>query len=149
MSNFLSDKYLLLLIRICLGFVFVYAAVSKIADAEVFAQSIDNYKLLPLFVINFLAIVLPWIELTAGLFLIFGILVKENAVIINAMLLVFIIAIAISLARGLNIECGCFGTQAGTKIGVTKIVENLGLLIIGVLLIKFDSNFLSVLKSEN
>ena len=51
----------------------------------------------------------------------FGISVKENSAILSGLLLVFIIAIAISLARGLNIDCGCFGTVGGTKVGIQKI----------------------------
>jgi hypothetical protein len=64
------------------------------------------------------------------------------------LLLIFIIAIAISLGRGLNIDCGCFGTVGGTKIGIQKILENIGLLILGLILVKFGSNNISLSKVE-
>ena len=146
--KFLENKYLLLLCRIVLGVVFIYAAVSKAAGPEGFSQSIANYKLLPLFLINIFAIILPWIELCAGLLLIFGVSIKENAAILSGLLIVFIIAIVISLVRGLDIDCGCFGTVDGTKVGIQKILENTGLLIIGLILIKFDSKILSIAKSN-
>lgn len=148
MNKIFDNKYFLLAARIVLAFVFIYAAISKAADPEGFAKAISNYKLLPIFIINIFAIILPWIELSSGILLLFGISVKENSAIISAMLLLFIIAIGISLARGLNIDCGCFGTVGGAKIGVQKILENFGLLILGLLLIKFDSKFLSLGKQE-
>lgn len=147
-NRIFGNKYLLLSIRLLLGFIFILAAITKVTDPLGFSQSIYNYKLMPDFTINFFAIAFPWIELVAGLLIIFGISVKENAAILSGLLIVFIIAIVISLSRGLNIDCGCFGTVGGTKIGLQKILENIGLLILGLILIKFDSKFLSLSKQE-
>ena len=144
MKNIFSNKYLLLIFRIVLAFVFIYAGIEKIADPAGFSDSIHNYKILPLFTVNIFAIILPWTEFIAGLFLLFGIKVKENSFIISVLLAVFIIAIFISLLRGLNIDCGCFGTVNGSKVGAYKIVEDLVLLIMGILLIIFDSDFLTL-----
>ena len=149
-KQLLNNKYLLLLVRVVLGFVFIYAAVTKISDPEGFSQAIYNYKLLPLFLVNIFAIILPWIELSAGVLLVFGISVKENSAIISGLLIVFILAVLISLFRGLDINCGCFGTVDGSKVGLQKILENIGLLVLGFILIKFDSNFFSLLnKNKN
>ena len=149
-KQLLNNKFLLLLVRVVLGFVFIYAAVTKISDPEGFSQAINNYKLLPLFMVNVFAIILPWIELSAGVLLVFGISVKENSAIISGMLIVFILAVLISLFRGLDINCGCFGTVDGSKVGLQKILENIGLLVLGFILIKFDSNFFSLLnKNKN
>lgn len=139
-----NNKYFLFSLRILLGFVFIFAAISKAAEPETFARSIANYKLLPMFLINILAITLPWIELCTGILLVFGVSIKENSAILSTLLLVFIIAIGISLVRGLDIDCGCFGTVDGTKIGILKLIENFGLLVSGLILIKFDANFLSI-----
>ena len=144
MNNFLSNKYLMLLFRIIVGFVFIYAGILKISDPAGFSDAINNYDLLPLSIVNFFAITVPWIEVVAGLFLLFGISVKENSFIISVMLVAFILAIAISLGRGLNIECGCFGTSSGTKVGIIKLVENSLLLTFSFLLIKFNSILLSI-----
>jgi uncharacterized membrane protein YphA (DoxX/SURF4 family) len=145
MHNLFSNKYLLLATRMVLGFIFVYAGAEKIADPEAFAISISNYRLLPIFTINFFAITLPWIELVAGILLILGITVKENSSILFSMLLVFSIAIAISLLRGLSIDCGCYGK--GSQIGLFKIGENTLMLIGFILLMIFDSNLFK-LRSE-
>ncbi len=149
MNKLLSNKYLLFLFRIIVGFVFIYAGILKISDPVGFSDAINNYDLLPLLFVNFFAITLPWIEVVAGLFLMFGISVKENSFIISVMLVVFILAIVVSLGRGLNIECGCFGTTSGTKVGIIKLVENIILLIFSFLLIKFNSVFLSITSIKN
>lgn len=149
MNNLLKNKYLLFLYRVIVGFVFIYAGILKISDPVGFSDTINNYDLLPLSFVNFFAITLPWIEVVAGLFLLFGISVKENSLIISVMLVVFILAIVISLGRGLNIECGCFGTSSGTKVGIIKLVENIILLTFSFFLIKFNSVFLSITSNQN
>ena len=148
MKNVLNNKYLLFVFRVFLAFVFIYAAVLKIAEPSDFSLAIANYKLLPDNFINILAIILPWIEISAGLLLLFGVAVKENSLIISGMLIIFIIAIAISLARGLNIDCGCFGTANGNELGSIKLFQNIGLLAIGIILIIYNSTFLSMNKIQ-
>jgi putative oxidoreductase len=138
-------KYFLFLLRIILSIVFIYAAIEKIALPENFSVAISNYKLFPVAMINITAIIIPWIELSAAILLLFGISVKENSAIITFLLIVFTIAIIISLFRGLNIDCGCFGTAYGSKIGLLKIIENILLIISGLVLIKWDSS-LFILK---
>jgi len=143
----LSNKYLLFIFRLILGFVFIYSGIEKIINPTGFSEAVSNYKLLPDIFINFFAIILPWIELIAGLLLLFGIAVRENSLIINSLLIVFIAAITIGLIRGLNIDCGCFGTSGGAKIGFTKLLENIILLLLGIFLMMFGSNYL-VLKES-
>ena len=142
MKKLLSNSYLLFFFRIVLGVLFIYAGAEKISDPSGFSTSISNYKLLPIYTVNFFAISMPWIELVAGILLVFGIAVKENAFIINAMLIVFIVAISISLARGLSIDCGCFGK--GNQIGIQKLIENSLMFFAGVLLILYDSKILAL-----
>ena len=149
MKNIFNNKYLLLIFRVIVSFVFIYAGIEKISNPAGFSDAINNYRILPLITVNFFAITLPWIELIAGVLILFGISVKENSFVITVLLVVFLIAIIISLARGLNIECGCFGTLSGTRIGLEKIIENLVLLFMSSLLMKFDSHLLSLSKKSS
>ena len=148
MKKVLTNKYFLLVCRIIIGFVFLYAGMEKISDPSGFARAINNYKLLPFPLINIAALILPWIEVTAGILLIFGIRVKENAFIISGLLGIFTIAIIVSLFRGLNIDCGCFGTLSGAKIGIEKLIENILMLLAGVLLVYFGGGSISLSKKE-
>lgn len=148
MKKVLTNKYFLLLCRIVIGFIFLYAGMEKISDPSGFASSINNYKLLPFPLINIAALILPWIEVTAGILLIFGIRVKENAFIISGLLGIFTIAIIISLLRGLNIDCGCFGTLSGTKIGIQKLIENILMFLAGVMLLYFGGGSISFSRED-
>ncbi|MFN3871946.1 MAG: MauE/DoxX family redox-associated membrane protein [Ignavibacterium sp.] len=137
MKKIFSNQYFLLISRIIIAIVFIYAGAEKISDPKGFSQAIYNYRLFPIETINFLAITLPWLELVSGILLLFGVSVKENAAIIGTLLFVFIIAVAISMIRGLDIDCGCFGK--GTPVGWRKIGENTLLLILCLALLAFDS----------
>jgi putative oxidoreductase len=148
MNRLIHNKYFLLTARIILAVVFIFSGIQKISEPAAFAESIMNYKLIPEVFINIASITLPWIELTAGVLLLFGVAVKENAAIISVLLGIFIIAIGISVARGLNIDCGCFGTTGGSKVGFGKIGENLLLLGMGILLIYKNSSFMSLSKED-
>lgn len=142
MKSFLSNKYLLLILRFSIGFVFIYAGAEKVSSPNEFAISISNYRLFPVSVINLFAITLPWIEIIAGILLAFGVAVKENSSIIFSLLFVFTLAIVISLFRGLSIDCGCFGK--GTQIGLMKLGENILMIIGSFLLITFGSDLLKL-----
>ncbi len=135
-------EFFLLAARIILSFLFIYAGAEKISDPESFSQAIENYKLFPIYSINFFAIIIPWIELISGLLLLFGIKVKENSLIISSLLVVFTLAVAISMMRGLNFDCGCFGKPS--PIGWKKLGENFLMLVLCVMLIIYDSKLVSL-----
>jgi uncharacterized membrane protein YphA (DoxX/SURF4 family) len=149
MAKIISNKYFLLLLRVLLGLIFIFAATEKIAVPENFSVSIANYKLLSTEFVNISAIIIPWIELISGLLLLFGIMVKENSAIITFLLIVFTIGIIISLFRGLNIDCGCFGTVYGEQIGILKISENIILIIFGFILARWGSPLLALIPDTN
>jgi putative oxidoreductase len=106
--KYLTSPWLTIRVQIALGVIFVVAALPKIVDPPSFAHMIYNYKLVPASILNFMALTMPWIELLAGLALILGIWKGTARTIIGAMLVMFIIAIAINLLRGNAIDCGCF-----------------------------------------
>jgi uncharacterized membrane protein YphA (DoxX/SURF4 family) len=144
MVKILSNKYFLLLLRLLLALIFIFAAIEKIAVPGNFSVSISNYKLLPAEFINVPAIIIPWIELMSSLLLLLGISVKENSAIITFLLIVFTTAIIISLFRGLNIDCGCFGTAYGSRIGLLKVSENIFQIICGFILIRWGSSLFTL-----
>lgn len=104
--------------RIVLAVVFIYAGVGKVMDPAGFAQDILNYRLIPGWMVNPVAVVLPWVEIVAGLSLLTGVLLPGGALVVTGLLAVFASALAISLARGLDISCGCFGSSSSAQ-GIT------------------------------
>ena len=97
--------------RAILGGVFVYASIDKILYPAAFAEAVYNYQILPGELINVAAIILPWLELILGGFLIVGIWVPGSVFISNVLLIGFFGALLFNLARGLDIDCGCFSTS--------------------------------------
>ena len=71
----------------------------------------DPHELRKTAIINLSAIIVPFVELTAGIFLILGIFPRSAVLIINAMLVVFVVLLSINLIRGHAFDCGCFAPQ--------------------------------------
>ena len=110
------------ILRLLVGGAFVFAGVLKIADPAKFALDVSNYRLVPHEMINLVAILIPWIEITAGSFVLAGIWLRAAALVITSLTVMFFAVIVSALARGLNIECGCFGTMGGNS-GAGSIVH--------------------------
>jgi putative oxidoreductase len=136
-TRILSNKYLILISRIILGVVFIIASVEKIASPDAFAASIQAYNIAPVAVVNLSALVLAWLELLCGVFILSGVLVRSSAAIVTFLIGVFVAAMLAAMARGLQIDCGCFGTHHATPLGWARILEDAALLIPGIHLIAY------------
>lgn len=110
------------LIRVVLGFVFIYASFDKIIDPMAFAGIVHNYQILPDILISPLALVLPWLEFVCGALLITGVLTRASSLIIIIMLVVFMAALVYNGSRGLDIACGCFSTDASSTESVMQLL---------------------------
>lgn len=126
-----------------LGIVFLFFGIEKIADPAKFSKEIMNYGFFPFFAVNLIAIILPWIEVLVGLFIILGIRIKSASLISAALMTMFIISVGIAMALGLDINCGCSASH-DLKVGWQKIIENLAYLVISFYLIYFPNSILSI-----
>jgi uncharacterized membrane protein YphA (DoxX/SURF4 family) len=126
-------RTLLLVLRIVLGAVFVYAAYTKLRYPwQLFAMSIDSYELLPLWAVTFLARTLPWAELAIGVLLVAGRWLRLSTTVTTLLLLVFFVLMIRAYAKGMEINCGCFGP--GEAISWKTLVRDGSLLAGSVLL---------------
>lgn len=139
MKKFLNNEYFLLISRITVGTVFLMVSLAKVVHPGAFANEIGNYDLFPEIIVNFSAVVLPWIELICGMLLIAGVRLKANSLIISILLIFFILSVGSAMARGLNIDCGCYSNIKAEKVGWNKIFENLSMLLL-TLNIYFSNN---------
>lgn len=98
--------------RLFIAGMFIYAALPKIKDPVSFAEILNGYGLIPAWAIHIFAIILPWVELFAALFLLAGLFQRSAALILFLLLAVFIAALAINALRGWSVACGCFSTSA-------------------------------------
>ena len=117
------NKYLILLFRIVVGAIFLWASFDKIIDPVKFARDISNYHIVPLGLENTIALILPWLEFFIGTGLILGVMVDGSIIISSVLLITFNIMIAQAMARGFNIDCGC-GLKEGQLVGFEKLIEN-------------------------
>lgn len=120
--------YIILFMRIVLGLVFIVASYDKLLNPQQFARDISNYHFIPFGLENFVAIILPWIELFIGASLILGIMIDGSVLTTGVLLIMFNFLVFQAMIRGFNIECGC-GLKEGEIVGVQKLIENFTLLI--------------------
>ena len=115
--------WLLLVLRLALGGIFVYAAWIKLRDPWLlFAMSIDNYHVLPQWAVMALARTLPWAEMALGLLLIVGRFRRVASLGVAALLAVFFTMMVRAYLRGDTIDCGCFGP--GEQIGPLTLLRD-------------------------
>ena len=121
-------------LRTGLALLFLFAAITKLIDPAEFAQQIANYQLLPWTVAAILAVFLPALEFCLGLSLLFGRLETGALIWAGSLLVIFTGALISAIARGLSIDCGCFGRSIENTGTVGPLIRNLMLLVVTGLL---------------
>ncbi len=139
MKKMMDKKWLEPALRWIVGICFVYASFHKIGDPAGFAKIIYGYGLFPHETINILAIVVPFLELVAGLALLSGIHARGAAALIGGMLFLFSCAILINIIRGHEFDCGCFTFAEKKSIlhsAESLLVRDMLMLVMCVYLVK-------------
>jgi uncharacterized membrane protein YphA (DoxX/SURF4 family) len=138
LPTFLTDTRLNwfgLFARLTLGGVIFVAGALTVTTPYKSAAAMRAYELLPISIANFFGYALPWFEVGLGALLILGVATRLSGFIAGSLMIVFIIAIASAWARGLSIDCGCFGGGGQVAPGETKylqeIVRDFGLAFLG------------------
>ena len=135
------QPWITLLARLILGGVLLVAGALKVGNLQKSAMAVRAYELLPTTIANFLGYVLPWLEIGLGLLLILGVAVSISGLFGAIIMFAFIIAIAQAWARGLSIDCGCFGGGGPINPDQTKylseIIRDIGLFGVGIFLYYF------------
>lgn len=123
-----AKRWLLLAIRLLLGGVFLYASLDKILKPYHFAAAVQAYQLLPPSLLGMATVFIPWLEAVAATALIIGFRPRSAVVVLSVLMVVFMIAIAVTMARGLDIDCGC-GLLVERPVGWLALLED-GLLLL-------------------
>jgi uncharacterized membrane protein YphA (DoxX/SURF4 family) len=119
-----------LVLRTLVAALFLFAAFTKLIDPSSFAQQIANYQLTPWPVTAGLALFLPALELCVGICLLVGRWESGALVWTTILLITFSIALVTAIARGLSIDCGCFGRSVENTGTIWPLVRNLALLAV-------------------
>ena len=136
-----GHSYVALPARLYLAAVFLTACFHKLVNPGAFALDIATYQILPLELINLMAIILPWIELVAAILLLTGFRTRAAALLVSGMMLMFTVAISIALYTGQDMSCGCFASQgaADDPISWRTVVRDLGWLLLSIYIFVFDT----------
>ena len=157
MKNFKAKfaPWLTLLARLALGGVLLVAGGLKVTKPTESANASAAYKILPTDLAHLVGYALPWLEVAIGLLLIIGTMVQLAAVVGGLVMLVFIGAIISVWARGMVIDCGCFGgggaldpalaTQVRRSYFI-EIMRDLGLALCALYLYRYPYGKFSIEK---
>jgi uncharacterized membrane protein YphA (DoxX/SURF4 family) len=131
-------------IRLLAAGIWIVAGAAKIADLQHFHAQVQGYKLLPGSLEAPFAYALPFVEVAVGLYLLVGLLVGQAAILSCLLMLAFIAAMGQAYARGLSLECGCFGSLARQQIGIGSMLRDAALGLPGLVMALRPSRFLSL-----
>lgn len=126
-------KFAILALRLALGGIFVVAGALKIGHFDVFASEIAGFQLLPHGVIAPLAILLPFVEVVLGAYLILGLFTRYAAAFAALQLAIFSTAIASAVVRGISTSCGCFGPSDTSVTSWPEVARDAALVVIALL----------------
>ena len=122
------------LVRLGLAAVWLVSGSIKLSDPGQTYLAVKAYDLLPDGVLRPVATALPLLELTLGVLLLAGLVTRVAAVVSAVLLAAFIAGVSQSWARGLTIDCGCFGGGGQVTEGQTQypqeIARDVGFLVL-------------------
>ncbi|MCX6153953.1 MAG: DoxX family membrane protein [Candidatus Kapabacteria bacterium] len=143
-SKILYNPYLQLIARLAIGVLFIFAAIGKIAEPAQFAKEISNYRLVWEPLLNIIALIMPWIELIIGLFILVGFRLRSSSALASILLMIFIVAVGLAMIQGLSINCGCFAKNMAETVGWKKIAENTLSILVCFYIFKYPIQKLSL-----
>jgi uncharacterized membrane protein YphA (DoxX/SURF4 family) len=127
------------LLSLGLALVFLSSAIPKLRHPKGFILAVLEYRVLPTRLSWLYARLLPPLELLLALLLLSGIAVRSVAIVLSLLLISFMIAIGINLARGRNLDCHCFGRARRRSIGWGLLLQD-GLLLVASIALTVITN---------
>ena len=126
-----------------LGLVFMASAVPKLRHPRGFVLAVLEYRVLPPRLSRLYARLVPPLEFLVALLLLTGTAVRSAATVMSALLLSFIVAIGINMARGRDLDCHCFGRATPRPIGWRALLQDVVLLSAAMAVIVLASEWVA------
>lgn len=135
-------------VRLAMAGILIAAAIPKFADIPQSVRAVRAYDLLPEPVVPLVGTLLPVLEIVLAVFLLAGLFTRIAAIVWLAMMAAFMFGVIWAWARGLNIDCGCFGGGGEVPEGATNypvhLAERIGFIALGTWLLLFPRSRFSV-----
>jgi uncharacterized membrane protein YphA (DoxX/SURF4 family) len=140
------SRWLATLARLLLGVVWLVAGLAKIGDLDASVRAVRAYRLLPEMLAQVVGAALPPAEVLLGLLLVVGLFVRASAVLSALLMSAFVAGIASAWARGLQIDCGCFGSGGELAAGAEptygwELARDGGLFLLALLLARWPAGY--------
>jgi uncharacterized membrane protein YphA (DoxX/SURF4 family) len=120
--------------RLALAAVWLVSGTLKALDPDTTYVAVRAYDVLPRAGVAVVAAVLPWLEIALGVALLVGVATRLVAALSAGLLLVFVAGVTQAWARGLSIDCGCFGGGGAVAPGETaydlEVLRDAGFLLL-------------------
>jgi uncharacterized membrane protein YphA (DoxX/SURF4 family) len=126
-------NWVVLVLRIALGAIFLIAGGAKVGHADQFAAQIAGFRLLPQPLVAPLAVALPYLEILLGGYLVVGLFTRTAAWFAVALLAVFDLAVASAVVRGMTVSCGCFGPNDTTVTTWAEVARDAVFVLLAVI----------------
>ena len=120
------SAWISLVARLVLGGTLLAAGLLKVSHPYTSAAAVRAYRLLPNGLANLIGQTLPWVEIGISLALILGLGVRISSAMAGILMVIFIIGVGSAWARGLTIDCGCFGGGGQVAAGATRYWQEIG-----------------------
>jgi uncharacterized membrane protein YphA (DoxX/SURF4 family) len=134
--------------RLLLGGVFVVAGALKVPDPAAAVRAVRAYRLVPELLVAPVAFGLPVVEIAVGLALLAGVFVRTAALAAAVLLVAFLVGVGSAWARGLQIDCGCFGgggeVAAADTAYPTEVLRDGALLLVALALARWPRSRLAL-----
>lgn len=135
------------LVRLVLAVVFIVAGVIKISDVSLAKLSVQAYQIFPRDIANIIGVFLPVLEIALGLLLLFGVATRYVSAVLGLMLLSFIFGVASLWWRGIEAQCGCFGSSLiaqGEPNYLIELTRDTAMLLGALWLVTWPRTYFSV-----
>lgn len=137
------------LARLVLAGVWLYAGGTKVTDLDGSIRSVNAYELFPFSVAQVIGAALPMVEILLGVLLLAGLLTRPLALVSAVFLVAFIGGIISAWARGLRIDCGCFGSGGPLAEGqspayLQDMLRDIGFLAVASILVIWPHTWFSL-----
>ena len=133
-----------LAIRVAAAAIWLLAGATKVTDLAHFHAQVEQYRLLPHGLEAPFAYALPFVELFVGAYLLIGLLTRAAGIAACVLMVMFLVAQAQAWARGLSLDCGCFGTLTHERVGFLTILRDVALGLPSLVMALYPARLLSV-----